>query len=804
MSALAATDAPTGEIKKYSSVCRSNCNFACRYLANVVDGKIIKLEVGDYDDPDYTGCCLKGLSYIERIYSPERIKYPLKRAGARGEDKWERISWDEALNEVVTKLTEVAEKYGPKSIIYDRCTGNYAALNGGTYGMHIRLGMSLGWCRPFINYDYATGSGLDRLYGTGEWYAINEIRSVYDAKICIMWGTNPVFTAPQAWRFIQFAHERGTKLICIDPIKSATAHRCDQYIATTPGNDGLMALAMCNWLIQEDLIDKDYLKDMSTQSFLVRRDTKKHLRLTNWPELQEGADAVFNTSANAGAQRAALESGTDGFYVWDLAVNAPVLIDDAVEPAIEGTFTTEDGVVVDTAWTLLKNQLAQYSLEEAERVCGVPVETMKNLALDFAKNGPVSTYITYGADHYVNGHLTCNAIGLLHALTGNYAKKGAGFLGVWVKGFPFNLASLWVTKYYKGSDLTLAQALIYKTIQTGELEGTPYPLKAIYSAGSNIISNMGEQNRFLKDVVPNLEFWVMIDLNMNDSARYADIILPCASWYEVDDIYSPYCHPYTVISEKAIDPLYESWSDVDIACELGRRFGMEDAFPKDYKFEDWLNILLDNDIARKWGLNYQTLKANKYIRTDSAPNHAFVRGIDEPIPTESGRIQLYWENPYPRIDFGQELPTYDEEHLSHYREGAECGPNNPLRKDYPLVFLQEHSRFRVHSQWWDVPMLRELDPEPLAKFNQVEADSRGIKDGDIVEVYSHRGHAVCKCLIDNSIAPGILSIPKGWQRSQVIDGCFQELTNGDMDPFPLTCGFYDSLCNVRKYEGSVK
>ena len=72
MSALAATDAPSGEIKKYGSVCRSNCNFACRYLANAVDGTIIKLEVGDYDDPDYTSCCLKGLPSIERIYSPGR------------------------------------------------------------------------------------------------------------------------------------------------------------------------------------------------------------------------------------------------------------------------------------------------------------------------------------------------------------------------------------------------------------------------------------------------------------------------------------------------------------------------------------------------------------------------------------------------------------------------------------------------------------------------------------------------------------------------------------------------------------
>ena len=816
VSALAATT-PTAstEVKKYNGVCRSNCNFGCRYWANVVDGKIIKLEVGDYDDPDYTGCCLKGISYIERIYHPDRLKYPLRRKEGteRGAGEWERISWDEAFKEVTTKLKDIAAKYGGKSIIYDRCTGNYSCLNGSTYGLYNRLGSLEGWCKPFINYDYGTGHGLDRIFGTGEWYFVNEIRSVYDARVAVMWGTNPVLTAPQAWRFIQKAHENGTKLISLDVIKSATAYKCDEWICTTPGNDALLALAMCNWLIEEDLIDHEYLKERSTQSFLVRSDTKKLLRLSNYSEIG-GTDEATGTigegtsyipAANAGGTgMTEVDTKLQEFFVWDLDQNRAVTFPEATNPAVEGTFVTENGIEVTTEFTLLKNQLKQYTLEWAERVCKVPAETIKKLARTYATEGPVSTYITYGStDHYVYGHLAGYAVGMLHLLTGNYAKPGAGFLGVWSKSFPYDLAKIWVAAGFKGMDATLAQGKIWEVIESGNLEGNPYPLHAMFSAGSNMLSNMGAQNNMLDHTVKKLDFWVVVDWNMNDSAAHADIVLPCASWYEVDDMYSPYCHPYTVIQEKAIEPLYESKSDVEIAETMGRMMGWGDAFPEGRTPKDWMALALDCDVARKWNLTVENLYKNKYMRSDSAPNHAYVRGIDDAVATESGKFQLYWETPKPRVNYGQALPSYEKEHLPRYEPGVECAEDSPYAAQYPLVFLQEHSRFRVHSQWWDVPALREIDPEPLAKLNRIEADKRGIKDGDIVEVFSHRGHCVCKCLIDNSIAPGIISIPKGWQRSQTIAGGFQELTNGQMDPFPSVIGFYDARCDVRKYEGSV-
>jgi molybdopterin-containing oxidoreductase family molybdopterin binding subunit len=140
----------------------------------------------------------------------------------------------------------------------------------------------------------------------------------------------------------------------------------------------------------------------------------------------------------------------------------------------------------------------------------------------------------------------------------------------------------------------------------------------------------------------------------------------------------------------------------------------------------------------------------------------------------------------------------EKERLPYFRPPAEAWKDSPLFAKYPLVFLQELSRFRTHSQWYNTPMLRELDPEPLAKMSREDAKARGIKTGDIVEVFNDRGRAVVKAEVNDSISTGILSIPKGWQREQFIDGCFQELTNTEVDPMSVNFAYFDCLVDVRK------
>jgi molybdopterin-containing oxidoreductase family molybdopterin binding subunit len=260
-----------------------------------------------------------------------------------------------------------------------------------------------------------------------------------------------------------------------------------------------------------------------------------------------------------------------------------------------------------------------------------------------------------------------------------------------------------------------------------------------------------------------------------------------------------YNNPYSIFQEKAIEPLHDSKPEHEIAGLLGRAMGFEKSFPKDYTFDDWASLLFTDAVSIERGYTVEKFRKEKVIQTTGSLGTRFVRGYTTPFVTESGRVQLYTENPRPRLNYGQDLSArIAQERLVFYRPPHEASKDNPLYKKYPLVFLQEHSRFRVHTQWFETMTLKELDPEPLVKINGKDAADRGVKDGDIVEVFNDRGFAVAKCLIDESIAPGILSIPKGWQRHQFIDGCYQEMTNPEMDPYPSAFSFYDSLVDFKK------
>lgn len=783
----------------YNCACRTNCNGACRLNAHVIDGKIVKMSPAGYPEDGYRGCCLRGLSYIERIYGPNRIKYPMRRVGERGADQWERITWDEAVDEIATKFQKVIDEYGPAAVAIDTASGNYGFVHGG-FGLHARLANAVGFTKLGVCYDFASSQGINRVVGTGSanTYA-NEPSCVLDSTMMVAWGTNPVYTAPQNWRWIQRAkEEKGTKLVCIDPIKSATSHKCDEYIKVNPGHDGYLALAMSNYIIQHEMVDYEFLYKKSTAAFLVRRDTKMHL--TKGGSSDDGGsssnaargDGVVETDPNAQAA---------GYYVWDGAVDAPRLVEEAEKPLLEGSFVTAEGIEVDTAYTLLKKDLEQYSIAEASRLCGVPEDRIVSFAEDFASQEAVTVNITYGIDHYTNGYQNCWAVAMLMALTGNFAKKGAGFTGVWNQTYMPNLTKMYTPKNAKGMKGSLPGALLHETIVKQELEGKPYPIKAMFSAYSNPISNFAAQNNFFNKVLPNLDFWVYVDMEMTDSARYADLVLPQASSFEFEDFVARYNIPYTVIQDKAIDPLYESKPDGDIVCMIGRALGYEDAFPESYTFDDWAGMLLTDKTSKELGITLERLRKEKVIRSVGVEGESFVLGMSIPFVTESKRARIYCERPAVRLDYGQDMSAgLDREHIVYYKEPQEVGVDNELRKKYPLVFLQEHARYRTHSQWFETPILKELDPEPVAKISQEDAAARGVVTGDLVEVFNDRGHAVVKCVVDNSISQGVISIPKGWQRNQFIAGCFQEMTNPNVEEYASSFAYYDTLVDFKKWE----
>ena len=232
------------------------CHSLCGVLVTVKDGKAVKLE-GDPEHPLSKGLmCLKGLSYLQIVYHPDRLKYPLKRVGERGEGKWQRISWDEALDTIAHKLTEIKEKYGPLSIAFSS-GGNTRRLMHAVFA----LGRSLGTPNvAWTDAHYCWGPfPIAEIFTYGGLLATEARLDAPNSNCLVMWGANPVNTYTKLGREILRAIARGCKLIVIDPRLTPLASKADIWLQIRPGTDAALALGMLNTIINEELYDKEFV-----------------------------------------------------------------------------------------------------------------------------------------------------------------------------------------------------------------------------------------------------------------------------------------------------------------------------------------------------------------------------------------------------------------------------------------------------------------------------------------------------------------------------------------------------------------
>lgn len=236
------------------AACPHDCPDTCAILVTVEDGVATEIK-GDPDHPTTAGVlCTKVSRYAERTYSPDRLLYPMRRVGRKGEGKFERISWDEALDAISARLKPLAAT-APEAILpYSYC---------GTMGLVQGESMS----SRFFNKIGA--SLLDRTIcamagATGYKYTIGgsigtDLEQFQNAKVILIWGGNPIASNLHFWMRAQEAKRRGAKLVAIDPYRSLTAEKCHQHIALMPGTDAALALGMMHVLIAENLIDEDYV-----------------------------------------------------------------------------------------------------------------------------------------------------------------------------------------------------------------------------------------------------------------------------------------------------------------------------------------------------------------------------------------------------------------------------------------------------------------------------------------------------------------------------------------------------------------
>ena len=243
-------------ITQVRAACPHDCPDTCALLVTVEDGVATEVR-GDPEHPTTAGVlCTKVSRYVERTYSPDRVLYPMRRVGKKGEGLFERISWEQALEEIATRLKPIAAR-DPQAILpYSYC-GTMGLVQGEAMSMRFfnKLGASLldrTICATagFTGYKYTVGASI----GT-------DMEQFQDAKLIIIWGGNPIASNLHFWMRAQEAKRRGAKLIAIDPYRSLTAEKCHQHIALLPGTDAAFALGLMHVLIKEDLLDHDYIAD---------------------------------------------------------------------------------------------------------------------------------------------------------------------------------------------------------------------------------------------------------------------------------------------------------------------------------------------------------------------------------------------------------------------------------------------------------------------------------------------------------------------------------------------------------------
>ena len=714
------------------SVCCHDCGGSCPLNIYVEDGRIIKMEARDVGFPALRPCA-RGLLYHYRVYAPDRLKYPMKRSGEKGGREFVRVTWDEALDEVAKQIIRIRETCGPAAILNLSLSGNTGRLHG-TASLRRFLNLTGGQSERWGNPS-STGGHFASLATYGELMTGNDRADLLNSKMIILWGCNPgesIFGTETRW-YLMKAKEKGIRIICIDPrFTESAAAWASSWIPIRPGTDAAMLMAMAYVIIERGLQDQHFL-DTYTVGFDKFRD-----------------------------------------YVTGV----------------------EDGIVKTPGW--------------AEGITGVPAETIRTVAVDYATSRPVAIMAGFAPGRTSRGEQYHRATAILSAMTGNVGIHGGStacydrtagaqppirrevisqntYCDLPVPANPVERESSLHECAIKGINPHTADKInttkMWDAILMGKAGGYFSDVKMAYIIGGNGLNQLCDTNRAVQ-AIKKLDFMVVHDQFITPTARFADILLPACTWCERNDFRLGWSFGhYALYANKAIEPMYEAKTDLDIFTELSKKMGISGY--NDKTEDEWLRLF-----ATKHGIpDYDAFKATGFYKLATPePYVAYQDQIKDPdhypFPTPSGKIEIFCQRiaDFNRPDVLPAIPKYVE---------AWEGPADPKRKQYPLQLITTHSRKRTHSQFHNIPWYRDVEPHAVW-INPVDAKSRDIKDKDQVKVFNDRGAISILAKVTNRIMPGVVCVyqgawydpdPSGLDRG----GCANILTRGEHSPGGAFC-----------------
>jgi len=443
-------------------------------------------------------------------------------------------------------------------------------------------------------------------------------------------------------------------------------------------------------------------------------------------------------------------------------------------------------------WTVgfdkLVERVKSYPPEKVEEITWVPAATVRDIARMYAQNHPACVTVGVSLDHSSNGIQTMRAIAALMAICGNLEISGGNvtYPGVALKNL--NLPESVAKEVPIGTDFPLFIALrkqqpgtrLTETILTEK----PYPIKAVLIIGGNPLVNWPNSNKVRK-AFEKLDFLLVQDLFMTDTAKMADIVLPAASDLETEDLRATYFDhnslPLLVKSNKVIEPIGKSMEDWKIWAEVGRRMGYAEYFPwntSDELLREMLepsNITLEQLNENPGGIIYSERKLQYYL--------------EDGFKTPSKKVEIYSEA-MDKLGYDP-IPTFHDPVESH-------GSRPDLVQNYPFVFMAgSRTKGYTHSRFREAESLRKLYPDPLIEINIETAENLGIKEGEWVRVESPRGHVKAKARPTQNVPPKLIVLLSGWSNETGANAnCLTD--NDAVDPVSGFPEFRASLCKVVK------
>ncbi|MBI4693936.1 MAG: molybdopterin-dependent oxidoreductase [Gammaproteobacteria bacterium] len=614
-----------------------NCWFQahCAWDVYVKDGLVFREEqAGEYEPvnahlPDYNPRgCQKGGCFSTRMYEPTRVTHPLKRVGPRGGGRWERVSWEAALDDIADAYLDVTVEEGTDRTIWDLGPGIDLGVSMAAQGRFSMLTQSVG-----LDMDGEIG---DSRRGTLETFGkIVFERSADDyfySDLILFWGGNPLYTQiPQA-HFYTEARYGGARIISITPDYNPSAMKADLWIPIKPGTDAALALAVCREIVFGGHVDEAFVREQTDLPLLVRGDTKRYLREA---DIAAGGQAAYHVlwDAQSGALRAA--------PYRSLALEALV-----PELDVKRTVRLADGtdVEVRSVYSLLKDRLAEYTPEAAGAECGASPALVRRLAGEIIAAKRLANISQTSLCKYFHGNLAERSIALVFALTGNIGRRGANFSGfplltpdggdkftippslseaaatfgkleplikqrmaagdthemivtdlgrlLFVPGNPLLRLPVWTSgtlfwhvhggigelaekseSWGLGNKRPLNEYVEESIAKHWQPLNPPpdRPPRIMISLCSNPLRRARGADKLLEVLWPKLKKIVVLDWRVSSTGRQADYILPVAPWYERTSLkWVTPLSPYLTITNAATPPRGESKCDWDIIVMLAR------------------------------------------------------------------------------------------------------------------------------------------------------------------------------------------------------------------------------------------